>query len=340
MNKKKWLVVGIAIVLLVVSGISQIGLTYDGSEDKESAFESWNPYALLLGNQEMMAEVIEPGDPSQRILVLPIEGQIGLEGTGYNHELLLSAVEQAEQDESIQAIMLDIDTPGGAVYHTHELYTALVDLKESADIPIYASMGSTAASGGYYLSVAADHIYAGPETLTGSIGVILSNFDVSGFMENHGIEQNVIKSGDMKDILSATREMTDEEMEVLQSYIDESFDSFIAAIDQGRDNLSEDEIRDLADGRIYSGRQAAEAGLIDDVGYFKEALDHLRETEGLEDAEVFQFVVDEPFSLFPGFPFAKNKDSDTNLPSLIQHVEDAQRMSIDYRWEGAPAYGR
>lgn len=335
MNKKRWIVVGIAILLLVASGISSIGLGGEGDGQQSSTWESLNPYAMILGNQEPQPEIIEAGDPNNQILVIPIEGAIGMDGSGYQHELILSAIEQASLDDTIKAVLLDIDSPGGQVYHTHEVYSELMSLKEEVDMPIYASMRSMAASGGYYLAMPADTIFAGPNTVTGSIGVIMSNYDVSELMDEYGIRKNVIKSGEMKDILSASRSMTDEEEQVLQDYVDESFDEFIAVIDENRDNLDEGQIRELADGRIYSGRQALEHGLVDELGYFNEALESLRQAEGLEDAQVFQYTQANSFDVFSGFPFGKQ----TNAPNLIQELEEAQEVKIEYRWEGAPVYG-
>lgn len=337
MNKKRWIVVGIAIILIVVSGMSSIGLM---PETEDISLDSFNPYSLLLGAQEPTPEVIEEGNSAERILVLPIEGQIGLEGSGYNHEAILSSIEQASSDETIKAILLDIDTPGGAVYHTHEVYAELLELKEQTTIPIYATMGSMAASGGYYVSMAADSIYASPHTITGSIGVIMSNFDVSGLMEDYGIKENVIKSGEMKDLLSSTREMTDDEETVLQAYIDESFTGFLNVVEAGRPNLSRSDVEELSDGRIYSGQQALEEGLIDNLGYFKDALSDLREQEGLMDAEVFQFVTNDPFNFLGGFPFGIGQSRKNEVPSLINDLEEAQSISIEYIWEGAPSYGK
>lgn len=338
MNIKRWLVVAIAIIFIVASGISSIGLSEPSEDEEEFAFGNFNPYAILLGNSEPQPEVIEPGSVEERIIVIPIEGQIGVEATGYHHEVILSAIEQVRTDDSIKAILLDVDTPGGAVYHTHEVYSELMELKEELDIPVYASMGSMAASGGYYVSMAADHIFASPHTITGSIGVIMSNYDVSGLMDDLGIKSNVIKSGEMKDIMSSSREMTEEEKEVLQAHIDESFNEFISVIETGRTNLSRQEIENLADGRIYSGNQAQEEGLIDELGYFKDALETLRTEEGLEEAEVFQFVGNESMNLFSGLPFGLGQSSETDVPGLIKDIEDAQAISIDYIWEGAPSY--
>ena len=336
MTKKKWIVVAIAAILLVVSGMSRLGLHDDGAG--EGFLDQYNPAHYLFASSEAYIEVLEPGDSDSGILVLPVHGVIGVDGEGYNHELLLTAIESAKTDPSVQAILLDIDSPGGSVYHTHELYTALMEVKEERDLPVYASMGSVAASGGYYLAMAADQVFASPESLTGSIGVIMSQLDLSELMDEFGVKEKVIKSGEMKDIMSPSREMTQAEEDLLQSYVDESFDAFVAVVDQGRDNLNEEEIRDLADGRIFSGRQAQREGLIDELGFFKDALAQLRQDQGLEEAEVYSFVQDDPFDLFGNFPFFKNDDLD--LVSQLEELDQAQGLSLDYLWKGGLSNGQ
>lgn len=340
MNKKRWLIIGLAILLVLISGITSIGLTTESDGDTQTAMDRFNPYSMILGNQEPRPEVIEQGNTDEQILVIPIKGQIGVDASEYNHEAILSAIEQASQDESIKAVLLDIDTGGGAVYHTHEVYNAIMEMKKERGIPVMASMGSMAASGGYYIAMAADEVYASDNTITGSIGVIMGNYDVSELMEEYGIKQNTIKSGEMKDIMSLTREMTDDEREVLQNYVDEAFGVFLEVVEKGRPELSKDRIETLADGRIYSGNQAYNEGLVDELGYFQDALGALREQEGLEEAQVFQYVVEDPFDIFAGFPFAKNNKPFGDVPSLIQDIEQAQEITIEYRWKGAPAYGK
>ena len=149
-------------------------------------------------------------------------------------------------------------------------------------------MGNTAASGGYYVSAPADKIYAEAATITGSIGVIMQSINFGKFAEKHGVEFDTITSGKHKDIMSPAREMTNEEEEILQTMVDEMYDDFVQVIVDGR-GMKEDKVRELADGRVYTGKQAKENNLIDEVGTFEDALLDLQETEELTNAQIFEY---------------------------------------------------
>jgi protease-4 len=143
------------------------------------------------------------------------------------------------------------------------MHESIQEFKEETGKPVVVSMGQTAASGGYYIATAADRIFANENTLTGSLGVIFSYLNFTEAAEEYGIEQEVVKSGPFKDIGSSTREPTEEELEILQAYVDEGYDQFVQVIVEGR-GLPEEEVRELADGRVYSGQQAETLGLVDD----------------------------------------------------------------------------
>ena len=149
-------------------------------------------------------------------------------------------------------------------------------------------MGDMAASGGYYVSAPANKIFAEASTLTGSIGVIMQSMNFSKLAEKYGIEFNTIKSGKHKDIMSPTREMTDDENEIMQSMIDEMYVEFVDVIVEGRD-LSEEHVREIGDGRIYTGKQAVEVDLVDEVGSFDDTIDGLKEDYDLNNAQVIQY---------------------------------------------------
>src|SRR5699024_7994229 len=153
-------------------------------------------------------------------------------------------------DETIEAVLLKVDSPGGGVYETAQIYKRLMEVKE-LDKPIYVSMGNMAASGGYYAAMPAEKIFATTSTITGSIGVIMESINYSELAEEYGVKFNTIKSGKHKDIMSASREMTDEEHDILQSMIDEMYGEFVDVVSEGRD-MDEKTVRKLADGRIYT----------------------------------------------------------------------------------------
>lgn len=154
-----------------------------------------------------------------------------------------------------------------------------------------------AASGGYYIAAPADKIFANEATITGSLGVIMQTINISELAENFGVRSETIKSGPHKDIMSEFREMTDEERNILQSMIDDSYEAFVDVIANGRE-MDRSQVKKIADGRIYSGKQAFELGLIDGLGNFNHVIDVLRTDIGRGDIDVIKY--EEPFS-FPGF---------------------------------------
>lgn len=289
MNKRRWAAVGIAFFLLIFSAI-----TSSVTKIRETR-ESMNQInELLYGNGEPQEIVIESGDSSQKIAKLTIEGTIldtgsgGLfSSSGYNHEAFMKQLEAIKNDPSIQGVLLVVNTPGGAVYETAEITKELRKIEE--EIPVYVSMENQAASGGYYVSANAEKIFASEDTVTGSIGVIMSNTNYSGLMEKLGITDATVKSGALKDIGSSSRPQTEEDREVLQAYIDSSYNRFVKVVSEGR-NMKEERVKELADGRIYDGAQALEKGLIDAIGYPEDALEALKEENDLLDAQVIEYT--------------------------------------------------
>ncbi|MDP3049109.1 MAG: signal peptide peptidase SppA [Thermodesulfovibrionales bacterium] len=173
------------------------------------------------------------------------------------------------KDASIKAIVLRVDSPGGAVAPSQEIYEEVK--KATLKKKVIVSMGSVAASGGYYISAPADRIIANPGTLTGSIGVIMEIPNIEGLMNKIGVKTEVIKSGRHKDIASAFRKMGKEERLILQSVLDDVHEQFIKAVSDGR-KIPFDEVKKLADGRIFTGKQAMEARLVDELGTLEDAI--------------------------------------------------------------------
>lgn len=248
--------------------------------------------------------VYEVGIPSQTVAIVNVEGTImnqpgsALSGPSYNHEYTLEALKEIRDDASVKAVLLNVDSPGGGVYESAELHKLLLEIKES-DKVIYSTMGNMAASGGYYISAPADKIFASRETLTGSIGVIMSGFNFSEMMENIGIEETTWASGDMKNMGSMFSPMSKEEDEYFQYLTESMHDDFVNVIVDGR-GMDEDDVRDLADGRIYLAKDALENGLIDEIGDFDAALLALKEEVG-ENAHVVEYALPEANPLF-GIP--------------------------------------
>lgn len=188
---------------------------------------------------------------------------------------IISAVDTIDEirkygkDASVKAIVLRVDSPGGAVAPSQEIYEEV--LKLTKEKPVVVSMGTVAASGGYYISAPATKIYANPGTLTGSIGAIMEIPNLKGLMDKVGIKTEVIKSGKHKDLASVFRGIGKEEREILQGVLDDVHEQFIRAVSEGR-NIPYDEVREIADGRVFTGRQARENGLVDETGNIRDAI--------------------------------------------------------------------
>jgi protease-4 len=187
----------------------------------------------------------------------------------------IKKLRKAAENKKIKAVLLRINSPGGTVATSQELNQAVTALKEKK--PVFATMGDVAASGGYYVACATDKIYANPGTLTGSIGVILNGMNFKGLADKLGVQPQVVKSGLFKDIASPYRPMSEDERKILQTLIDDSYDQFVNAVASGRKMKVED-VKKIADGRIYSGRQAKANGLVDELGSYQDALNDLQAT--------------------------------------------------------------
>ncbi|MDR3295345.1 MAG: signal peptide peptidase SppA [Clostridiales Family XIII bacterium] len=208
--------------------------------------------------------------------------------TGYYHQWTLNRIDDLINDINNRGLILYVDTPGGGVYESDELYLRIVEYKEKTGNPVYVAMGGMAASGGYYISAPADRIYANRNTWTGSIGVTLGTmFDVSEFLESHGVKTMTITSGANKSMGSNFEPVTEEQRAIFQSLVDEAYEQFIGIVAEGRDMELED-VRTIADGRIYTAKQAYELGLIDAIGSFDEALSDMQKKFRLWDCELIE----------------------------------------------------
>jgi protease-4 len=249
----------------------------------------------LLEPPGPVQEVQLSGSGDSKVLLLDLSGVISAqdkEGFIPQPNLLATFKEEltkASKDEKIKAVVLRINSPGGTVNASDILYHELKTFKGSKKIPVIASMMDVAASGGYYLAMATDAILVHPSTVTGSIGVIMLTVNAKGLLEKVGVEASAITSGPRKDMGSPFRTMTAEEKVIFQSVIDSFYDRFLAVVQEGRPKLSADQIKKLADGRIYSGEQAKAAGLVDDIGYLDEAIELAKKQAGLTDARIVTY---------------------------------------------------
>lgn len=222
-----------------------------------------------------------PSKPSVGVLVMEDE----IYGSIWATEVL----EKFKEDKNIKSVVIRINSPGGSVAPCQEIYKAVKALNK----PVIISMGSVAASGGLYVAAAGDVIMANPGTITGSIGVIMQSVEISGAMDKIGLKALTIKSGEFKDMGSPFREMRENERVLLQSMILEVYEQFVADLAAGRDKMSVDQIRKLADGRIFNGSEAHKLGLVDELGGFEDAIRLAAKRGGLPSDKRPELVVED-----------------------------------------------
>lgn len=196
---------------------------------------------------------------------------VEIRGTILSSENIIDQLKKYAKDPTVKAIILRVDSPGGAVAPSQEIYSEILRVRKAGK-KVVASMGSVAASGGYYVSVAADRIYADPGTITGSIGVIFEFADMGELMKKVGVKAEVVKSGPFKDIGSPVRPLREDERNLLQGVVDDVYDQFVEAVSKGR-KIPVERVKELADGRIFSGRQAKALGLVDRLGGLQDAIE-------------------------------------------------------------------
>ncbi|MBJ6800010.1 signal peptide peptidase SppA [Geomonas propionica] len=206
-------------------------------------------------------------------------GIVELKGVIVDGQEIIRQLRSMKKDEHAKAVVLRVDSPGGVVGPSQEIYAAVKDLAKVKKVVV--SMGSVAASGGYYVSAPASLIYANPGTITGSIGVLMKFSNLEGLMEKVGMKAFTIKTGKFKDTGSPSRTMTDEEKAMLQGVIDSTHGQFVKAVAQGR-RLPEEQVRSIADGRIFSGEQALALKLVDRIGTMQDAIDEAARLGGIK----------------------------------------------------------
>lgn len=209
----------------------------------------------------------------QKVAVVELEGII------LQAESVVRELNDHRENPTVRAVVLRVNSPGGVVAPTQEIYAAILRVRKNGK-PVVASLGSVAASGGYYVATAADRIYANPGTLTGSIGVIMQMANLEGLFKKVGVEYVVVKAGQYKDIGSIARAMTPEERRMLQALLDDVYNQFVDAVATGR-KLDKATVESFADGRIVSGQQAKQLKMVDDLGGLDEAIEAAARLAGL-----------------------------------------------------------
>jgi protease IV len=213
----------------------------------------------------------------------------GLISDGENPvSLFREKLDKAADDPSVKAVVLRINSPGGGVTASDIMYNDLIRFRAKTRKPVVACMMDICASGGYYLAVGCDFVYAHPSTVTGSIGVIIKMCNAEGLCKLLGVESDNIKSGPNKDIGNPAKKMTEEQRAIMQGLVDSFYDRFVEVVATGR-GMSPEQVRKIADGRVYSAPQAAALGLIDEIGYLEDAIDQAKLLAGIRDADVVAY---------------------------------------------------
>ncbi len=275
MNKKQTIGLVVAAGLFILIGVSSV-LTNTFSQ--KTLDESVKEALALTDGMEFNAP------KKDYIAVVNVVGTIqeqmvtGVFDTeqSYRHMSTLEYIDRLINDSNNKGMLLYVDSPGGAVYESEELYQKLQEYKEKTGRPIWDYMAHYAASGGYMVSMPADKIYANPNTTTGSIGVIMSGFDMTGLYEKLGMRYISITSGKNKD----SSKMTEEQIEIYQSQVNECYEDFVGKVSEGR-NMPVEEVKKLADGRTYTAKQAKDNGLIDEISLFDEMKAQMSEEFGV-----------------------------------------------------------
>ena len=288
----------ILVVLLGVSVLMNIGQLF------ESLFR-FQPTHTRSAGPQLQEVLLENNRSASKIAVVPIDGIISSmqDRAGFNMvEVIKAQLKRAEADDDVEAVVLKVDSPGGEVLASDEISRAIKEFQDDSNKPVIVSMGSLAASGGYYISAPCQWIVANELTITGSIGVIMSTWNYRGLMTKVGIRPFTYKSGKFKDMLSGSREPDEiplEEREMLQALIDQTYDRFKTVVAEGRKSAqekNEDKGKALspnwtefADGRVLSGKEAHRLGFVDELGNFDTAVDRAKDLAGIKKANLVEY---------------------------------------------------
>jgi protease-4 len=277
-----------------------------------------------------------------KVAIIDVNGMIlnarssGLLGSGENPmSLFRERLDAAAEDSRVKAIVLRINSPGGAVTASDIMYQEVIAFRRDTHKPVVTCMMDVAASGAYYIAMGSDKVYAHPTTVTGSIGVIMSLYNASGLFTKIGVASDPIKSGPNKDIGNPGRPMTDEERAILQGMVNSFYDQFVHVVVLGR-HLPEDRVRKLADGRVYTGIDAKKSGLVDEIGYLEDAIHDAMAMACIKDATIVAYDRCDGYrgSIYAGLPKIPSEiNVKLDLPGLTNHGGAA----FMYLWEpGVP----
>lgn len=290
MEKKKRLIALIATAIILILSMT-FGKSISNKESKSEEKLDENLYSLIDNSLVLgKKSVVKPGNSSETIQVIKIKGEIGesmtLEDDPYS---VINQIKKAKENTNVKAILLEVDSPGGGVYESSEIYNSLLESKKD----IYVSMQRMATSGGYYISAPAKKIYANTETITGSIGVIMSSLSAQKFLNDNGIKNQIIRSGNQKAVGGLTEDMPQDTIDIYKEINKETYNRFVEIVAKGR-NMDKEKVLSLADGRIYSASQALENGLIDNIGTKKDLIEEIKKESNLTNPTIIEYKKIDP----------------------------------------------
>jgi len=274
-------------------------------------------------NQPITEQVLEEGKTDKKVLIINIDGVLndepkkGLLATAPSlMDSTIMQLRKAEEDDDIVAVLLKINSPGGGVTVSDILYHELVEFKKRSKKKLYVQMMGLTASGGVYISMAADHIQAHPSTITGSVGVISITADISGTMDKIGAKVNVYKTGDNKDMGSPFREASESDKQAFETMVQTMVESFYELV-QHRNKLTEEQMSVLKTAKVVTGTEAKKLGLVDSIGYLSDATKHACELGEAKDCKVVSYR------------YSKNENATTYSPSMQSFNNPANLNLID-----------
>lgn len=282
--------------------------------------------SCVTGGKKSSASALPAGNT---IDVVKVEGTIAEGQISYNHVWTLNRIDSLMKRDTNKGILLYVNSPGGGIYESDELYLKLKEYKAKTGRPVYAYMAQTAASGGLYVCMAADKIYANRMTLTGSIGVIMSLTDTTGLQNLIGIKTENIVSGKNK---AMGNPLTAQQREILQSIIDENYEIFVDVVSENR-GLDEATVKKLADGRVYSPKQAKEAGIIDDIAEFDTVVEDMKKLKGVG-ADARLYYDDPPTSFLQELMSATSNvgigKANSDFSAIRSYIDGNKEMKVMY----------
>ena len=299
-----------------------------------------------IGQVSPLVEVRVSGDAAAKVALLEVSGVIAFDQSSWSFfggqkpsviSRLQEALDLAATDPAVKGLVLRVRSPGGGVAASETLHHLIKTWQLQTHKPVVAFLQEIAASGGYYVAMASDHVIAHPSSITGSIGVIMPGYNLANLMDRFGVEDQSLTSGAFKDAGSATRPMREDERAQLQSVIDDLFSRFVDVVDEGRPKLDRFAVERLADGRIYTANQALESGLIDEIGHMDAAIDRLKQIAGVSSVQLVTYK--EP-GASPKNIYSDFSNRAPNLPDLSLISLGAKKIPAGfyYLWPAAVSH--